>query len=401
MWETFLVALSQVTLSRGARDDDAVDQLHHVGTVALLTVFALLIGMTQYVGEPIQCWMPAQFTNSHKDYTQNLCWISHMYYVPMDQVIPYRKEDRMLRNISFYRWVVVMLLIQCLLFKFPNLLWKELKGYSGINVQKIVSMAEQATSTSPEEREQKVKDLSQFIDRWLQTYRIYKYNILIRVQEKLSGVVCFMFGKRHGTYLTGLYLFIKFLYLVNVICQFKLLTTFLGFNFYMYGFEVISSLNDHGEFRDIEHFPRVVMCDIEIRQQQNVHTFSTQCVLSINLFVEKIFAVIWFWLFVLMVATLVNAGRWVYDIMFHSRRERFVKKYLIMLGLQDSEKDRKLFRKCVATYLRDDGIFLLQSIGTNSSDIILLDIVRDLWTNFKIKQTKRTPVCVTEKDTRN
>lgn len=382
-WESILEALSKVTLSRGARDDDGVDQLHHFGTVALLAAFAALIGMNQYVGDPIHCWVPAQFEDWHQDYTENLCWISHMYYVPMDEPIPFKKQDRMVRDISFYRWVVVILLLQCLLFKFPNMLWKELRGYSGINVQKIVNMAEEATMTPPEEREKKVGDIAHFIDRWLQTYRIYKYNVFIRMREKVSGVFCFVFGKRHGTYLTGLYLFTKILYLVNVIGQFIMLTTFLGFNFYTYGFEILGSMNDNGEFRDLDHFPRVVMCDIEIRQLQNIQTFSTQCVLSINLFVEKIFAIIWFWFFLLAIATIINIGHWIFDVFFSYRREHFIQKYLIMLGLDDRSRDRKLFKKFVSHYLRDDGVFLLRSVGNNSSDIILLDLVRALWTVFK------------------
>ncbi|XP_070186260.1 innexin unc-9-like [Littorina saxatilis] len=391
MWESILEALSQVTLSRGARDDDGVDQMHHFATVAILAAFAGLVGMNQYVGDPIHCWVPAEFPDSHQDYTENLCWVSQMYYVPMDEPIPLRKGDRMLRDISFYRWVVVILLIQCLMFKFPNILWKELKGYSGINIHKIVNMAEEAAMTPPEEREKKVKDISIFIDRWLESYRVYKYNVFIRMREKVSGVLCFAFGKRHGTYLTGLYLFTKILYLVNVIGQFFLLTRFLGFDFYLYGFDILANLNNHGEFRDFDHFPRVVMCDIEIRQLQNLQTFSTQCVLAINLFIEKIFAIVWFWLFVLTIASIINVGHWIFNIFFQRSREHFIQKYLIMLGLDDKTRDRKLFKKFVSHYLRDDGVFLLRSVGNNSSDIILLDLVKTLWTNFKKVHGKPAP----------
>ncbi|KAL8593274.1 hypothetical protein ACOMHN_009927 [Nucella lapillus] len=386
MWESILEALSSVTLSRGARDDDAVDQLHHFGTVALLAALAGLIGMNQYVGDPIHCWVPAEFSDSYQDYTENLCWISHMYYVPMDEGLPVAKPDRMKRDISFYRWVVVILLIQCLLFKFPNIIWKELKGYSGINVEKIVNMAEEATMTPPEEREEKVKDISHFIDRWLYTYRSYKKNVFTQMRDKVSGVLCFMLGKRHGTYLTGLYLFTKLLYLVNIICQFVLLSAFLGFNFFTYGFDILANLSDNGEFRDYDHFPRVVMCDIEIRQLQNVQPFTTQCVLSINLFIEKIFAIMWFWFWFLVIASIVNIGQWIFNIFFSYRRDRFIQKYLIMLGLVDKSKDRKLFKRFVSDYLRDDGVFLLRSVGNNSSDIILLDLVQALWTTFRKRE---------------
>ncbi|XP_076443340.1 innexin unc-9-like [Babylonia areolata] len=383
MWESILEALSSVTLSRGARDDDAVDQLHHFGTVAILAAFAALIGMNQYVGDPIHCLVPAEFQDSHQDYTENLCWVSHMYYVPMDEELPRAKEDRELRDISFYRWVVVLLLLQCLLFKFPNIVWKELKGFSGINVQKIVNMADEATMTPPEERDEVIGNIAHFIDRWLYTYRSYKKNVFTRVREKISGVCCFVFGRRHGTYLTGLYLFTKVLYLANVVCQFLFLSAFLGFNYFFFGYDVLVNLKENGEFRDFDHFPRVVMCDIHIRQLQNDHIYTVQCVLSINLFVEKSFALLWFWLFFLTVVSVVNISQWAFEIFFSYRRDRFIQKYLLMLGLDDRSPERKLFKTFVSDYLRDDGIFLLRSVGNNSSDLILLDLVQAMWTTFK------------------
>nr|WET20648.1 innexin-5 [Aplysia californica] len=386
MWESILEALSKITLSRGARDDDAVDQFHHFASVAIFAASAALIGMNQYVGDPIHCWVPAQFPDHHQDYAENLCWISQMYYVPMDEEIPFYKDDRMKRDISFYRWVVAIFLIQCLLFKFPNMLWKELRGYSGINVQKIVNMAEEVSTSPPSEREDKITDITLFVDRWLQSYRVYKYNMMIRMKEKMTSIFCFVLGKRQGTYLTGLYLFTKLLYLVNVIGQFVMLTAFLKFNYWWYGFEVLQHLG--GRWVDIEHFPRVVMCDFEIRQLQNIQTYSLQCVLSINLFIEKIFAVIWFWLFILMIATIINFGMWCYDIFMSKRREHFIQKYLIILGDNDSRRERSLFKKFVQNYLRDDGVFLLRSVGNNSSEIILMDLIKELWKNFRKSNRK-------------
>jgi hypothetical protein len=48
---------------RGNDDDDWVDRLNHLYTVLLLCVFAVFTGGGQYVGDPIQCWCPAQFTS--------------------------------------------------------------------------------------------------------------------------------------------------------------------------------------------------------------------------------------------------------------------------------------------------------------------------------------------------
>ncbi|KAH9498320.1 Innexin unc-7 [Bulinus truncatus] len=390
MWSSMLEALSKITLSRGTRDDDSIDQLHHFGTVAMFAAFGALIGMNQYVGDPIHCWVPAQFPGHHTAYAENLCWISQMYYIPIDDEIPMLRSDRMDKDISFYRWVVAVFLIQCFLFKFPNLLWRELRSYSGINVQKIVNMADEVVMTPPESRGKKISDICFFMHKWLKSYRVYKYNVVVRVKEKMSSVLCFAFGKRQGTYLTGLYLFIKLLNLINVICQFVMLTAFLKFNYWTYGFDVLQHLG--GKWVDIDHFPRVVMCDFEVRQLQNVQTFSLQCVLSINLFIEKIFAVTWFWLFFLGIASLLNFAIWTYETLFSKRREHFIEKYLIILGDNESRQERSLFRKFVHDYLRDDGVFLLRSVGNNSSEIILMDLIKELWTNFRVDSMKEKEV---------
>jgi len=59
-----------------------------------------------------------------------------------------------------------------------------------------------------------------------------------------------------------------------------------------------------------ERFPRVTLCDFQILQLDNVQKYTVQCVLPINLFNEKIFLLIWFWLVFVAVATFVNLLHW-------------------------------------------------------------------------------------------
>ena len=46
-------------------DDDIIDRLSHRYTVFALVVFSIVVSTKQYVGEPIVCWCPAEFTGAY------------------------------------------------------------------------------------------------------------------------------------------------------------------------------------------------------------------------------------------------------------------------------------------------------------------------------------------------
>lgn len=56
-------------------DDDYVDRLSRQYTVLTLICFSFLVSTKQFVGMPISCWCPAQFTDSHREYTNTVCWV--------------------------------------------------------------------------------------------------------------------------------------------------------------------------------------------------------------------------------------------------------------------------------------------------------------------------------------
>ncbi|NP_001191594.1 pannexin 6 [Aplysia californica] len=379
---SILTNFANIALRSRIRDDDAIDQLNHWASSGLLLALAIGTGAKQYVGDPIHCWVPALYKKKHfQKYSDSYCWIHPMYNVPMEDSIPFDEEERWFNDVGFYRWVFLMFILQAALFKFPNILWQELKIYSGLNVSKVVGMAWETSMMKQEERDEKMGHIAHFIDRWLRTYSQYKYNALTRFRDRFSSVI-WCFGERTGTYISGLYMFTKLLYFVNVIGQFFLLSAFLDLNFWRFGIDAFTIWNKKGRWQDLYNFPRIGLCDYKVRQLENIQTLSVQCVLSINLFLEKMYLILWFWLVMLLVFNTVNMIQWIIRGISQTRSEAFLAKNLNLLGI-DSKRQRKLFVRFTRNYLRTDGVFMLRIVADNTSEIMTLDLLKQLWKKFK------------------
>lgn len=274
-----------------------------------------------------------------------------------------------------------MFLLQALLFKLPNLLWRELKTHSGLNVEKVVAMINETSFMAQDKRDIKLNHAAIYMHQWLQTYSQYKFSTIACILERLSGFFFFL-GKHSGTYLTGLHLFIKMLYCANIVGQFYLLSAFLDLNYWEFGFSAMRELAKRGRWQDLITFPRIGLCDYKIRQMANIQTFSVQCVLSINLFLEKMYLVIWFWMIGLLVVNFVTFMLWLINDIMPGRSERFLCHYAKPLSIRSS-RDKTLFKMFVFNYLRRDGVFIVRMVAKNTSEVLTLDLVRQLWLVFK------------------
>ena len=78
------------------------------------------------------------------------------------------------------------------------------------------------------------------------------WNLLVCTQNSGSAVTC-------------LYISIKILYTLNVIGQILLLNTFLGNHSNWYGVEVMNDLMHNREWDESGNFPRVTLCDFEVK----------------------------------------------------------------------------------------------------------------------------------------
>ncbi len=51
-------------IRRSYQSNDIIDRLNYQYTSMILGLSAMTLAATQYVGKPIQCWVPAEFTGA-------------------------------------------------------------------------------------------------------------------------------------------------------------------------------------------------------------------------------------------------------------------------------------------------------------------------------------------------
>ena len=365
------------------RDDDFVDRLSRIYTSTLLVIFAGIVSTKQFVGAPISCWCPAHFTESHRQYTNNICWISNTFYVPFEQRIPDDNDNvwRQKRMVSYYQWIPLILLSMILFSLIPGLLWRFFMLRSGVNVAALIDAATTCQRASYTEiRARTIRYIVVQMDRYLMAQRDYSKGCCVRIRHVTSKYCFLIGGKRHGNYLTVSYLVVKLLYLFNAVGQLFLLDKFLGIDYHWYGIQVISQLVRGEDWTVSERFPRVTLCNFEIRHQARIHDYVVQCALTINLFNEKIFVIVWFWYVFIALATLFSLTQWIVRAVVWPAQFHYVKKHLRALDVADRSKGH--LRKFVQYYLRRDGLFLIRIIALNIGELVAAEVLAGLWENY-------------------
>jgi hypothetical protein len=208
----------------------------------------------------------------------------------------------------------------------------------------------------------------------------------------------------------------KLLYLINVVGQFLLLNRFLETSEYpLFGGHVILDLIQASvgrkwvvntinicvqgrEWRDSGKFPRVTLCDFEIRVLGNMHRHTVQCVLVINMFTEKIFIFMWLWFVMLFVFTALNALFWLVTVVPTNARASFVRKFLDLAGVYAharaahyvwtdvTDVTPSSVRRFVSNFLRPDGVFILRMLNAHAGQIVCTEITASLWMRFQDAQ---------------
>lgn len=358
------------------REDDLIDRWNHRYTVTFISIFIFIIGSKQYFGEAINCWTPATFTGSHDTYANTICWTHGTYPVVGDQ--PYHTVDRT-QVLPYYQWVPFILLFQAACFLIPNIFWHTFSKSAGVDIAVLGKTASALDHFEIDKRRSTIGQIAKHIHIAINL----KYDYMptfnkINLRAKLP------FGRRHGNYLYLVYMFVKSLYILNLVGQLFLMNSFFGFQSYKFGLDFLRKFFVGDDYSRIDKaFPRITFCDFKIRNLgDNIHQHSVQCALPINLFNEKFFIVLWFWLIFLTFVTILNFISWI-KTMFPVYRKNSIAKYLRVHGkLSDSEKQQEMFETFVNDYCYLDGAFIFQILRRNSNYITTSEVICALWSKF-------------------
>ncbi|CAD5119303.1 DgyrCDS7931 [Dimorphilus gyrociliatus] len=381
-----------IPLSKSRNDDTSADRLSHRFTSAILVVFAVVVSAKQFVGEPINCWVPAHFSGGWEEYTNSYCWIKNTYYLPFDDHIPKHHEHEKRNIIPYYQWVPIIFLVMALFFYLPTLIWRSLNNKSGIDIKSIVESAESFQNTEKiANRDSTLKHMTEQMHRYLNAQDYLSSKLTVSLKNCLS-VLCVCCGRRQGTYLVSLYLVTKFFYILNALAQLFILDVFMGSRFHAYGVQVLKELSLGQDWTNSPRFPRVTMCDFLVRRLGNVQRYTVQCVLPINLFNEKLFLFIWWWIIFLVLIQGVALIKWILRTTSSVDNQRYIRKHLRLGGIiKSGADDKENVKRFSNDYLRPDGIFILRLIGCNTNTITVTDFVRSLWEKWIEDRNLRQP----------
>ncbi|VIO96943.1 Uncharacterized protein BM_BM17658 [Brugia malayi] len=374
-------------------DGDTADRINYCFSTTLLVILSAFISGWSFVGSPIQCWFPAYYRGWWIEYALDYCFIQNTYFIPFTDVVPDNYWDiaehvipvpknitqRQDRLIGYYQWVPFILAFQAFLFYLPVVMWRTIYATVGIKVGVICDTCSIRSNMIAKDRLRNLEKVASFL--------AYERDI----HSSLNG-------KKHhhlssGRFLISAYLLMKLLYALNALLQFWIIKKLLGVESIWWGAQVFDDLIHGLEWPQTGNFPRVTLCDFAVRVLGNLHRHTVQCVLMINMFNEKIFLFLWFWLLIISTISVISFLKWLFASFMNGSGREMIGIYLEKIdpAIAHTTRLRALIDEFIVEKLRPDGVFLLQLVKDNSGDIVTCELIATLWRRFLANRTNPPP----------
>ncbi|VDP08092.1 unnamed protein product [Heligmosomoides polygyrus] len=319
-------------------------------------------------------------------YAENYCWAHDTYFLPLTTPAARSPE-----TISYYQWMPFFLLFEAACFRLPCFIWKYFASQSGMRVGEILRLTTDDHNTVPEIRKENIHALCLHLQGAL------RFQKRLKMKNLSPHKVLRCLNIKYSTYyVTIIYVLAKVAFLVNVGLQTKLLNKYLlpHTNSSRFGFDVWRSFWTGNEtWKENGLFPRVTLCDFEVREMGNIQTHTVQCVLLINVFTEKIFLLLWAWYVFLATLTACNLFSWMFAMFSETSKEHFIINHLEMCETPLNEEVLCFMDK----YLGLDGIFLLRLMAQHADVVFITELIGALWaSHYAIEEQRRwvaQPLC--------
>ena len=110
-----------------------------------------------------------------------------------------------------------------------------------------------------------------------------------------------------------------------------------------------------------------------------------------NVFNEKIFTIIWFWLVFLTLANLKSVLMTILRSNFPQFNYSYIANYLDLFSKKERFKRHLLMKRFIFDYLSADGILILRLLSENISDLLTSEVINELWSEYK-KVSNLSPI---------
>jgi len=330
--------------------DSTIFRLHYTFTVMCLLAFSLIVTTRQYVGNPIDC---VHTKDIPEDVLNTYCWIHSTYTIPsafwkrigidvahpgIDKTID--PEER--RYVKYYQWVCFCLFFQAILFYIPRWLWK---NWEAGKIQALMMDLDLGIISEAEKRSKK-KLLLAYLYANLKNHNFWAYR----------------------------YFFCEMLALCNVIGQMFLLDRFFDGTFFTFGIEVLSFADRDQEDRIdpmVYVFPRMTKCTFhKFGSSGEIEKHDALCILPLNIFNEKIYIFLWFWMLILSTLTFLVV---VYRVLICFSAS--IRTYLMKI------RYRRVRTECIEVIMEKSQVgdwFLMYLLGQNIDQVIFKDVMQEL-----------------------
>ncbi|VDD74102.1 unnamed protein product [Mesocestoides corti] len=126
-----------------------------------------------WLGKPIQCWIPQEFTRGWEEYAENYCWVANTYFAALQKRLPLI-PDRRASHLVYYQWAPIALATQALLFYLPCLIWRIGMRHSGFSVHRVLQLAAESNELVPEVAHKTVHAMARYMEAYIQRQRVYR-----------------------------------------------------------------------------------------------------------------------------------------------------------------------------------------------------------------------------------